>query len=840
MKRSSFWKMPAVAAAFALALALVMTGCPTEVTPDTAWQVSADSDTNTTALHFTFNRAVNLEYADIELFGGVSPALDAEGDVRFYGGGRTWVLPILVGGDGEVRVTINRAGIARASQTVRVSNGGAVTWTAVSNFEDDADDRISTTALRFEFAEPQYNLSRSNFAILNSTGEVEVGAALIATATARVWYLPVTVLRDGDVQVFANIQGVSALPNGGDNGNGNGNANVAVDFVNWTAGFSPIDNVIELEFDLPVDLNLAGTTVSVIAVDGMITTGALAGAGRSWTLPVATIVREGDVWVFIDGPGIAPEPHSEETAGGGSDTPVNLGLISWNVDISECLSYLEFDFYLEGNSPIPITGLTAGHINIAAVTGIATLGDAPAPHSGGAEWFFPVTVTRAGDVLVTINRAGFERYQTSGDDVTVSSPEGIDWAVADCDADVTTEIVFEFEEPVNLAAEGVSVNVYNHTGVVVPGDLSGSGMLWFLEIETIVSGDVYVSITGLDTIANAGVRIRVEVAADDDEYDDIEWEAVAGEGEPTPYIVLTFSEPVAGLTVGPTGMVSFIDTGDGRVTGAGAPVPSLGGKRWTVPITVVIPGAVSVSVNIPRIEIQVEEVTVYGPPAVEPVEWEPEVMNDDQDNTRYINLRFEAPVSLAPEDIRFIPGDVTVIPRAGATAPFTFTASSGGMLWSIPVSVVLTGGGTEVPAMGSAHLVIVRAGICYEEAILENLGGNIVREEVNTISSVEYVNGRILMVFEENQTTAPSNAITVSVGGTVVDPPHGIALGAPVGGGRMWSFLLTITPANFPTAWVEALEDDYSIEVTLGFAAGVYPGGFAFTIYPDNTTSLGQ
>lgn len=822
MKRRSFWKMPAVATAFALAFALVVTGCPNEVTPDAAWQVTADSATNTMALHFVFNRAVTLTYEDIDIFGPVSAARNAAGDVLLTGEGRTWVLPILIGADGEVRVTINRSGIARASQTVAVGAADAAEWRVESNFVElgatPADTNISTTALRLDFDAPQQGLTLTNFVVLNRDGEVDVTGIRSGIVTrpndpSRVWYLDVTVEQRGMVDIFADIPGVRPVAYGG--------ASVEVRPVEWRSVFNPLTNGIDIQFDLPV--TITGADIELVDVDGIATAGELTGAGRFWFLPV-TVNRDGNVWIRIDSDGI----YATQRGDLDMDLPPITGFetIDWDLETTDCETMLRFEFSFDGD-PIPVP-LAVADINIEAIEGAATRGTTFAANSGGAVFYLPITVTIEGEVLVTISRSGVAEEAaniagSTNDYITVSFPAPIEWE-AEADGGggegTTTEIMLMFESDVD-ALVFANIEIFPVTGAATmvastadaPNPARIGGRLWRLAVTPTAGGDVNVVITR-DGICGDPQPATVAI-------EDIGWTAARGVGDTTPYIVLNLDAPVTALTVGANG-VSFTDGRPGEdpigadwdqgrveaVSGAtGAPRSSLGGRRWEVPITVVEAGWVRVSLNvagfantIAPVEVELEEVYLN--------EWSAMVIEDEDGNTVAIALEFEEPVDgLLATQVIINRG--TVNAALGAFVP----NASNGRLWTLNVTSV-TATQAEGPVSGTVYITIVRPGIYQQVIQLVVAGEDIVDENAFTPTPLTNPTA-IRVVFDEALTAPPSGSIVPSTGPT---ENTGLSLGTPVGGGIMWTFPVNFdrTAGNFPGPAPGQPASDITVNLTIG------------------------
>jgi len=103
MKKIAHWKMTAALAAFGLALALVLAGCPMDSQDNGGGQGVA-----------------GLTAEDISLASGTGAATPGE----LVGSGTTWSLMVAVANPGTVYVSIDRAGIAPGPQQLELFQGG--------------------------------------------------------------------------------------------------------------------------------------------------------------------------------------------------------------------------------------------------------------------------------------------------------------------------------------------------------------------------------------------------------------------------------------------------------------------------------------------------------------------------------------------------------------------------------------------------------------------------------------------------------------------------------------------------------------------------------------------
>ena len=683
MKRSSFWKMPAVAAAFALALALVMTGCPTEVTPDNSWMATADDAANTTAINFQFNRPVSgLTLEDINLISGATVA----GEPTGYG--RLWSLPISVSTDGYVEIAIRRAGIS--SRPTRVSVG--TDWMGLSIVHPANSGLINLT-----FDTPVEGLSLDHIRYQSLGGEMEMVGI---SGSGRLWTVEVVTLRAGSVNMWVEKPGVEQEMR-----------SVGLTYITWDQRFDALASAFEIRFSAPVPL-VAGQVV-VGDLIGIIQTGALTPSrgdlarflalpegerdgfsGRYWTLEVTDVERMGTVNLTMNRPGVS-------ITGGAALSPpgVSTGvpsLITWVASFVEGAIRFEFGTPA-GTVPVELTqGAITLHDHIGAVTEVEN-----GLSGGGARWELAVNVVRAGAIRVSIDMDGvwFAGNQANTDGVTglfeLAAPF-TSWTMAARNLEgTTTAIDFTFAAPVTgltashiVVAPGVPSGATGDTADVTVGALTGAGRSWSLAVDVVRAGNVFVSIDkpgffawpGTTGTGSGSLGVITAMTT---------WTVTLSRNPDTGYsqaIVFAFSESVDNLLP-----AEVVVRGQGGSVVTAAPVGSGGssGRLWTLPITSVVnPGAVQVAIN--RAGISDTPSTGSAVLNITPalglasVSYQGLIL-DEGGTSAGIWFTLSEAVDLDVEDILIVEGTGAVTPGSA------FAPGSGGRLWSLPLTVVREG-----------------------------------------------------------------------------------------------------------------------------------------------------
>jgi len=530
MTKRELWKLPAVATALALAFALVMTGCPTEASPDIGWNASADDLGNTTAIVFSFNEPVALTAEDITVIapggaGWIMIAEELEGGDAENGDRRTvWSLPISAMRDGTLTVAINRSGVSQRSRTIPVGTtaDGLVPFAAASNDvaipspgAGAATPTRGTTAINFAFGGTTavgttagvYGLTEENITITDMSGSVEVVAGSL-TGSGRYWSLDVVALRTGSVRVAIDMPGVTPI-----------SVAVPVSPVLWNIGFDAREGQLLFGFGMPVP-GLVAANIEITNLQGVVEANGLVPlngdtTGSYWAMPL-DISRAGAIEVAISRPGV----NRTASDGAGflpSGSAVNAELITWAApDWVGTQSALRFTFMAPVvppsggaavSTPMPVEDLLLAEINIGDGTGSA---EAVGIFGGGNIWYVVLNVIRDGTVAVSIDREGILLGGTAipvpvlvsvsrnSIAVTNTTPPTSGWAAPNFDADTgrinfvvsrnidslsASDIVF-----VDGPATGLSAD--NNGSVTVAGEPTGAGQFWSVPVTVVREGTV--------------------------------------------------------------------------------------------------------------------------------------------------------------------------------------------------------------------------------------------------------------------------------------------------------------------------------------------------------------
>jgi hypothetical protein len=563
--------------------------------PVTGWSAQAngtDGTTNSTAIAFTFDKAVaGLAAEDITIAEGTGKV--AKGNLT--GGGTSWSLGVTVETAGDVTVSITKDGVLTGAKNVAVYKAGettALTWTAQA---DGGGGVVTSTYIGFTFSGAVTGLTAEQISLTADTGSVTKGEL---TPDGAEWKLGITVGSAGDIIVGINKDGIEtttrkvAVHKSGEMAiySWTARANGAADTRDTTAiGFTFSGAVASLNADLIV---LTDDT-------GAVTKGALTGSGTSWSLGV-TVNTAGNIKVKIISGGIeaAEKTMAVYKVPAPSDITYDIG-----ADGGDSTTSTKIDFTFDA----AVEGLTAEHIILANGTGAATKG---ALTGGDKNWSLAITVATAGNVKVTISKAGIEAGEKTVTVRKAAPPVNNDDIVYDIAADggastTSTKINFTFGQAVTgLTAEQISVA--NDTGAATKGTLSGSGTSWALGISVTTPGKVKV------TIGKAGIEDTektVEVYKFVPPPDATYTAAADGAANTTTStkINFVFDTAVAGLTAGDISVAN--DTGTaakGSITGSDT--------SWSLEISVMSAGKVKVKINKTGIEAAEKIVAIYKAP----------------------------------------------------------------------------------------------------------------------------------------------------------------------------------------------------------------------------------
>jgi hypothetical protein len=393
----------------------------------TTWTAEANgvsgSETST-AIIFTFSKAVTeLAASDITVTGSVTVgALSGEGTTR------TLALSA-VAAAGNVSITINKTGIESGAKDVAVYKEGQtsdLSWTAEAN---GAAGTETSTSIAFTFSGAVAELDADDIVITGDTGAVAKGA-LAGSGTTRT--LGITVTTAGNVKVKITKDGIAttekdvavykAAASSNDitySAAADGNATTSSTGITFTFSAAVADLTAE-------QITLANDT-------GDAAKGTLSGSGTSWTLGI-TVNTAGDVKVGISKAGIEA---GEKIVAVQKFVPiVYTATADGEADTTDSTA-IAFVF------GAAVEGLTAEQISVTDDTGAVTTG---AISGSGTNYSLGITVATAGNVKVTITKAGIEAgektvavYKTpaptltpevqfgttsASDDIVITPPDG--------------------------------------------------------------------------------------------------------------------------------------------------------------------------------------------------------------------------------------------------------------------------------------------------------------------------------------------------------------------------------------------------------------------------------
>ena len=342
---------------------------------DITYTAAADSTANTTAINFTFSGSVSgLTAADITV-------ADDTGSVTkgaLTGSGTSWSLAVTVATAGNVTVSINKSGIEAAAKTVAVYKTGQTVITYTVAETGGADGTADSTGIVFTFSASvdSLNLTAADITV-GGAAEKDDEASLSGTGTTRT--LPITVSAAGLATVSINKSGIEAATK-----------TVTVHKEGQATPWS-------------ITWNLNGGEKGTGAYPEQIE------KGEVLAQPSPDPTKDGftfDNW-YTD--------ESLTTAYNFTNTvTANLILYAKWVEAGSDITYTAA---ANGNSTATttaitltfsaaVTGLTANDITITNGTGSATKGGLIG--SSGTTWSLTVTVVTAGNVTVSINKAGIE------------------------------------------------------------------------------------------------------------------------------------------------------------------------------------------------------------------------------------------------------------------------------------------------------------------------------------------------------------------------------------------------------------------------------------------------
>jgi hypothetical protein len=381
-------------------------------TTDITYTAAADGaagSVSSTAISLSFSGALGaLNAGDISLVGGTGAAVKG----ALTGEGANWSLAITVITAGDMGLSINRAGIERAVKTVTVhKQAPPPPDISYSVSADGIPNTTTSTALSFTFNSPVSGLTAGDISLVGGTGAAAKGAL---TGEGTAWSLALTVETEGTLTVSISKAGIEhsaktlsvfkegpVLPGIGYKAIANGTAKT----LSSTA--------INFTFNEEVG-GLTADDINLVNGMGEVTKGALTGSGKDWTLALDAVETPGYVVVSIEKDGIQAGnkgvivhrvDRTYTAAADGSAGTVTSTAV--NFTFSEALSVL-----------------TADDISVSDGTGAVTKG---ALSGGGTNWSLALAaITRAGDIRVSITKAGIDNSEKTIEVHTVPASIDID------------------------------------------------------------------------------------------------------------------------------------------------------------------------------------------------------------------------------------------------------------------------------------------------------------------------------------------------------------------------------------------------------------------------------
>ena len=202
--------------ALLLIAGLVFMGCPgdpsgnEEEEGDITWELSQDGEEDEDGLGTKTTTAITIKFSsDVTGLRGQDVTLST-GNVTqgaLTGSGKEWKVAVTVANPGNVSVDINKEGIEKGPQTIRVIKEGTyapITYTAVA---DGVAGTTTSTKITFTFDKDVTGLTADAITI-TPAGSVVKGAL---TGSAKVWTLALaSVNQEGDVTVKITKEGIDA------------------------------------------------------------------------------------------------------------------------------------------------------------------------------------------------------------------------------------------------------------------------------------------------------------------------------------------------------------------------------------------------------------------------------------------------------------------------------------------------------------------------------------------------------------------------------------------------------------------------------------------------------
>jgi hypothetical protein len=696
--------------------------------------------------------------------------------------GTEWKLGITVGSAGDVIVAIDKDGIETTARKVAVHKSGEMaiySWVAQAN---GAADTTDTTAIVFTFSGAIADLSANTIALTNNTGAVTKGEV---TGSGTSWSLGVTVNTAGNIKVKINSGGIEDVERTVAVHKVPAPSDITYDIA-ADGGASTTSTKIDFTFDAAV-VGLTADHITLANGTGAATKGALAGSGENWSLAI-TVTTAGNVKVAINKNGI--EAAEKTVAVHKAAPPVEDEDIVYDVaaDGGASTTSTKINFTFDK----AVTGLTAEQITLVNDTGAATKG---ALTGSGTSWSLGITVNTAGNVKVTISKAGIEDAEkTVAVYKFVPPPDTAYTAVADGAANTTTSAKIDliFNATVSGLTAG-DISVVNDTGVVAKGTLAGSGTDWSLGITVATAGNVKVKInkTGIEA-AEKTVTVYKALPPPDITYT----AAANGVADTTDStaIVFAFGSAVTGLTAE---QITVTD-GTGAVTKG---TVSGNGTNWSLVIAVATAGNVKVKINKQGIEAAEKNVAVHKAPVVnDDLTYSVLADGGETASSTKIDFTFAGAVEgLTGEQI-------TLTDDIGAVTKGALTGS--GINWSL---------GITVATAGNVKVKINKAGIEAAEknvAVYKFVPPPSITYTATADGNATTSSTKIDFVF--GSAVAGLSAGDISV----VTDTGAAAKGALTGSGINWSLGITVTTAGnvkvkINKAGIEAAEKTVAVHKAL-------------------------
>ena len=666
-----------------------------------------------------------------------------------------------------------------------------IAWSA------EADDAVNTTAINIRFNAPVDELTREDIVLVAAGGPGSVEIAGDPVGGGRLWTLPISVMREGNIEIAINRSGISSRPtviSAGTQGLG----------VTITVT-TPVTTAIRFNFDEAITELTTDQIFIENGIGSVQRTENLTGSGRLWSLEVVPLT-EGTIRVWIERPGIVQEARTQ-----------TVGLNTWQTRFDIADSIIEFRF------TVPVPELDIDDILVTDLTGAVTKGDlAMSRDNTGRFWTLEVTTEQVGTVHVSIDRPGILPNPASG---TFGAPDGtnvnlIEWAAG---MDAANVILLSFGTPmfpINVA-DLVASEIEIHEGIgaaTLLGVRRGTDNLWLLDVEVERAGSVGISIdrAGIFELGDADAAfpptVSVELALP---ATDLTFNAAEGG------IVLGFVDTSGNTVQIPTlaaNQIRFVTTSTYAVTSP----PEARGNYWFVPVTFTPLPTDDPQIVVNRTGVNPIPRDVSG---VTATTWVLDT-TDHAGATAAITFKFGTPVDLQASDIQIesITGEVTVAPGAVLTGF--------GTLWSLPITVVRDGDvRVAINRAGIAPIANDGGGPIYEGGILVGRSVPVSSGNVNWIATAAInedtsVTTAIVLSFAQPVTLAHANISIRDAGGSVVAPVSGLS-----GSGTLWTIPVTgvtspgdvqiaINQAGIITATHTVQVDDGSgLNITAGVAS---------------------